>query len=225
MKSAAAIAESRALSKTLEFEKKSPAEMQADADAFFDRMKTRRSIRHFSSEDVPLDVVRRAIETAGTAPSGAHKQPWTFVMITDPAVKTRIREGAEFEERRFYDERAPDEWIEDLKPFGTTWKKPMLEEAPVLIAVFAQIKSADDSKHYYVKESVGIAVGMLIAALHMSGLAALTHTPSPMRFLNEILDRPEYERPYVLIPVGYPTENCEVPNLERLPLDEYLIEK
>lgn len=215
----------RPASVSLNHKRKTEAQMKADIDAFAEDMKSRRSIRNFSDESVPLHVVRRAVEIAGTAPSGAHKQPWTYVVITDPDVKKRIREAAEFEERRFYTERAPDDWLDDLKPFGTTWRKPMLEDAPVLVAVFARVHSADDTKHYYVKESVGISVGMFLAALHVGGLCALTHTPSPMRFLGEILERPEYERPYLLIPVGYPVDGCEVPNLKRQPLEEFLIEK
>ncbi len=210
---------------SLEFERKSTDEMLATSKELFERMNQRRSIREFSTEPIPLDVVRNAIATANTAPSGANKQPWTYVMISDPALKKKLREAAEFEERRFYDERASDEWLTDLLAFGTDWQKPMLEEAPVLIAVFAQNQGLEGQKHYYVKESVGLSVGMLLASLHLSGLATLTHTPSPMAFLNEILGRPANERPYLLIPVGYPAENCVVPNIERKKEDEYLVEK
>lgn len=210
---------------SLDFERKNVDEMHAISEELFERMNQRRSIREFSSEAIPLEVVRNAIATANTAPSGANKQPWTYVMITDPALKRELREAAEFEERRFYDERASDEWLTDLIAFGTDWQKPMLEEAPVLIAVFAQNQGKEGQKHYYVKESVGLSVGMLLASLHLSGLATLTHTPSPMAFLNEILDRPSNERPYLLIPVGYPAQNCVVPNIDRKTENEYLVEK
>ena len=157
-------------------------------------------------------------------PSGANKQPWTFALVTDPEVKRRIREAAEAEERSFYGGRAPEDWIDDLKPFGTDASKSYLESAPALIVVFSQSQGADGAKHYYVKESVGLAAGMLIAALHLSGLATLTHTPSPMKFLGEVLGRPDNERPFLLLPVGYPERGCQVPDITRKPLGEILVE-
>lgn len=208
----------------LEFTRRSPAEMQSRADALLNELTRRRTVRHFSDEPIPLDVVRRCIHAAGQAPSGANKQPWTFALVTDPEVKARIRVAAEEEERAFYGGRAPQSWLDDLVPFATDAHKPFLEIAPALIVVFAQSKASDGSKHYYVKESVGIACGMLLAALHQCGLATLTHTPSPMGFLSEVLTRPENERAYLLIPVGYPAPDCLVPQIERKPLEEMLAE-
>lgn len=188
----------------------------------------RRSVREFSPEPIPLDVVRDAILTAGTAPSGAHMQPWTFALVTDPAKKREIRLAAEAEERDTYDHRMSAEWRSALAPLGTTWEKPFLEVAPALIVVLRQDwgvrPDGSRRKHYYVQESCGIAVGMLIAALHHAGLATLTHTPSPMGFLAKLLGRPEHERPYLLLPVGYPAEGCRVPDLRRKPLAEILVE-
>lgn len=192
-------------------------------------MRLRRTVRAFSREPVPYELVENAIATAGTAPSGAHQQPWTFVVVSDPEVKRGIRVAAEEEERRSYESRMPDEWLEALRPLGTDWRKPHIEDAPYLIVVLEQAygRRADGTKlkHYYVKESVGIAVGFLLASLHEAGLATLTHTPSPMGFLREILGRPENERPYVLIPVGYPAEGCVVPDLERKPLEDILVRR
>jgi len=186
----------------------------------------RRSVRQFSSEPVAREVLLECIRAAATAPSGAHKQPWTFVLVTDPETKRSIREGAEAEERAFYGGRAPQSWLRDLQPFGTDAEKPFLETAPALIVVFAQKHGPESGdRHYYVNESVGIAVGFLLAALHHAGLATLTHTPSPMRFLREILERPAHERPFLLIPVGYPAEGCRVPDLERKSLEEVLVER
>ncbi len=209
----------------LGFERLPPEEMLARADAFATRIARRRSVREFSPDPVDLDVIRRCVDAAGSAPSGAHKQPWTFVLVTDPGVKARIRAAAEEEERAFYGGRAGDEWLADLQPFETDADKPFLEDAPALIAVFAQTKAPDGGKHYYVPESVGIAVGFLLAALHDAGLAALTHTPSPMKFLAGILGRPRGERPFLLIPVGYPAEGCRVPDLTRKPRSGILIER
>jgi iodotyrosine deiodinase len=210
----------------LEFERLPLAEQLARSRAFLESMRLRRSVRQFSSEPVPIELVENAVATAGTAPSGAHQQPWTFVVVSDPAVKRGIRRAAEEEERRSYESRMPDEWLEALRPLGTDWRKPHIEDAPFVIVVFEQAFGvAPDGtkiKHYYVRESVGIAVGFLLASLHQAGLVALTHTPSPMRFLREILGRPMNERPYVLIPVGYPAEGCAVPELERKPLSELL---
>jgi iodotyrosine deiodinase len=198
--------------------------MRQRADELYAELSTRRSVRHFSSEVIPLDVVERCIATAAQAPSGANKQPWTFVLVTDPEVKRRIRMAAEREERAFYGGRAGQRWLADLAALGTGPDKPFLERAPVLIVVFAQRHgSSADERHYYVSESVGIAVGMLLTALHHVGLATLTHTPAPMRFVAEILGRPRSEQPYVIIPVGYPADDCLVPDIARKPLDEVLV--
>jgi nitroreductase len=208
----------------LAFPRRSENEMRERAGALLDELRARRSVRFFSDAPIPLDVVKACIETAGQAPSGANKQPWTFVLVTDPALKKEIREGAEAEEREFYGGRAPARWLADLAPIGTTWEKPFLETAPALIVVFAQKHGADaDERHYYVAESVGIACGFLIAALHHAGLATLTHTPSPMQFLAKILSRPANERPYLLLPVGYPTADCVVPDITRKEPSEYLV--
>jgi nitroreductase len=193
---------------------------------FLALLQARRSIRRFSTEPVPWELVENAIRAAGTAPSGAHQQPWTFVVVSDPETKRRLREGAEAEERDFYDRRATDEWKEAIRPIGTDWVKTHITDAPYVIVVFEQPwrwENGDKVKHYYVRESVGIAVGFLLAALQAAGLCALTHTPSPMRFLAQILDRPENERPFILIPVGYPADDAEVPDLERKPLDEIIV--
>jgi iodotyrosine deiodinase len=193
---------------------------------FLALLQARRSIRRFSDEPVPWELVENAIRAAGTAPSGAHQQPWTFVVVSDPETKRRLREGAEAEERDFYDRRATDEWKEAIRPIGTDWVKTHITDAPYVIVVFEQPWRAEDGrkvKHYYVRESVGIAVGFLLAALQAAGLCALTHTPSPMRFLGEILDRPENERPFILIPVGYPADDADVPDLERKPLHEIIV--
>ena len=199
--------------------------MRRRADGFFDRLRSRRSVRHFTEEALPLDVVERCIEAAAQAPSGANKQPWTFVLVTDPDVKRRIREAAEKEEQAFYGGRASERWLEDLAPLGVGPDKPFLEVAPALVVVFAQRHGQDADQHYYVSESVGIAVGFLLAALHEAGIATLTHTPSPMKFLGEILDRPANERAYMLIPIGFPTPDCEVPDIERKALAEVLVKK
>ncbi len=208
----------------LDFQRQTEDQMRARARAFHEELRRRRSVRHFSTDPVPLDVLQTCIATAATAPSGAHKQPWTFVLITDLELKQRIREGAEQEERAFYSGRAGPRWLQDLEPLDTDAHKPMLEEAPALIAVMAHRTGADRAdRHYYVSESVGIAVGFLLAALHQAGLASLTHTPSPMGFLAQILDRPDNERAYLLIPVGYPADGCEVPEISRKALDEVLV--
>ena len=211
----------------LEFERISEDDQLARSREFLESMRRRRTVRDFSSEPVPYELVRNAIEVAATAPSGAHQQPWTFVVVSDPDVKRAIRRAAEEEERRSYESRMPDEWLEALRPLGTDWRKPHIEDAPLLVVVFEQAYGvAPDGtkvKHYYVRESVGIAVGLLLASLHQAGLASLTHTPSPMAFLREILGRPANERPYVLVPVGYPADGCSVPDLPRKPLDQVLI--
>jgi nitroreductase len=201
-----------------------PEEMEAKAIGFLAEMKRRRSVRHFSDHPVSRKVIEDCLRAANTAPSGANRQPWHFVVVDDEETKSRLREAAEKEEQEFYERRAPEEWLEALRPLGTDQHKPFLETAPYLIAIFAQLHGVDvdgqSFKHYYVNESVGIATGMLITALHLAGLATLTHTPSPMRFLNEILDRPGHERPYVLLVVGYPAEDAVVPDLEKKPLRE-----
>jgi len=199
------------------------AEAARRAHAFFELMDGRRTVRAFAPHPVPRSVIEDAIRTAGTAPSGAHKQPWTYVVVEDPATRRRIRDVAEEEERRFYEELAPDEWLRDLAPLGTDWVKTHLTDAPWLIVVFAQDYAihADGSKgKHYVNESVGISVGFFLAALRAAGVAALTHTPSPMKFLGEVLGRPANERAYVVIPVGYPAVDATVPDLERKRLDE-----
>jgi len=193
------------------------------ARRFLDIMRLRRSVRSFSERPVPEEVIRTAIEAAGTAPSGAHKQPWRFVAVSDPAMKRRIREAAEAEEREFYTRRAGKEWLEDLEPLGTDANKPFLEAAPWLIVIFKLVKTSDAKQVYYVNESVGIATGFLIAALHHAGLATLTHTPSPMGFLTKVLARGEHERPFLIVPVGYPAPGCTVPDLIRKPLDEIMV--
>jgi nitroreductase len=213
----------------LVFDRLSEAEQLSRSRAFLESMRRRRTVRHFSSEPVPFELVENAIATAATAPSGAHQQPWTFVVVSDPELKRRVRRAAEEEERRSYESRMPDEWLEALRPLGTDWRKPHLEDAPFLVAVFEQAYGLGPDggkvKHYYVRESVGIAVGLLLASLHQAGLTTLTHTPSPMGFLREILGRPENERPYVLVPVGYPADGCTVPDLARKPLEEVLVRR
>ena len=200
--------------------------MERRSVEFLDEIRRRRSVRDFSSDPVPLDAVRRCVEAAAQAPSGANKQPWTFVLVTDPATRSQIRAAAEEEERAFYGGRAGDRWLNDLASLGTDAEKPFLEVAPALIVVFAQqTGGTKEARHYYVPESVGIATGFLLAALHHAGFATLTHTPSPMRFLGDILGRPKHERAYLLIPVGYPAEGCEVPDIDRKALAEVLIER
>ncbi|MFI4915871.1 MAG: nitroreductase family protein [Phycisphaerales bacterium JB060] len=187
---------------------------------FYEVMDRRRTVRMFSDEPVPREVIETCLRAASTAPSGAHKQPWRFVVVGDAQLKARIRAAAEEEEREFYSRRASEQWLEDLRPFGTDEHKPFLEVAPWLIVVFKLAKTDDGGQTYYTSESVGIATGMLLAALHHAGLATLTHTPSPMGFLKEVLGRPEHERPFLLIPVGYPADDAVVPRLERKGLDE-----
>jgi iodotyrosine deiodinase len=202
-----------------------PQQMAARVEAFEQDMQRRRTVRHFSDRSVPRALIEKCLLTAGTAPSGAHQQPWHFVAIEDPAVKARIRVAAEKEEQDFYQRRAPAEWLEALRPLGTDEHKPYLEIAPWLIAVFlqrfARWPDGRKVKHYYTDESVGIAVGFLLAAIHQAGLVSLTHTPSPMGFLNELLDRPkDLERPYMLVVVGYPADGATVPDIRRKPLDQ-----
>jgi len=202
--------------------------MAARGREFHARLAQRRSVRYFSPDPVPRELIELAVATAATAPSGAHRQPWRFVAVSDPETKRRIRVAAEREERTSYEGgRMPPEWIEALRPLGTGWRKPYLEIVPWLVVVFEEVYGlgADGSrrKNYYVKESVGIACGLFIAALHQMGLATLTHTPSPMGFLSRILGRPANERPYILFPIGYPAPDCEVPDLRRKPLDQVAV--
>ncbi|MER0448472.1 nitroreductase family protein [Streptomyces sp. Edi4] len=204
------------------------AETLARAAELRARMDERRTVRSFSPDPVPEQAVRDAVACAATAPSGAHQQPWTFVLVKDADVRRRIREAAEEEERVSYDGRLGEEWLAALRPIGTDAVKTHLTDAPVLLVVFQQrYWLADDGtkhKHYYVDESVGIAVGLLLSALHQSGLAALVHTPSPMRFLSRVLDRPANEKAFAVIPVGYPADDCEVPDLVRKSLGQVLVE-
>ena len=198
-----------------EYSRYNTEEMRARSNDFYELIKKRRSVRSFSSKEVPIDILDKCIKSAGTAPNGANKQPWHFVVVTDPVTKKKIRIAAENEESLFYNGRATQEWLQDLEAFQTTEKKPFLEEAPALIAIFstsyAQKGDGTKEKHYYVKESVGIATGILISCLHYSGLSMLTHTPSPMNFLNQILKRPNNEKPFVLLVVGKPKDDCEIP--------------
>lgn len=199
-------------------------EMRNRARSFYEDMKRRRTVRDFSDREVPREIIEDCIRAAGRAPNGANKQPWHFAVVSDPQVKKQIREAAEEEEREFYERRATDEWLQALAPLGTDASKPFLEKAPYLIAIFSQSYGMTDEgekeTHYYVKESVGIATGMLITAIHKAGLASLTHTPSPMGFLNEILDRPDNERPFLLLVVGFPQEDAKVPDINKKSLDE-----
>ncbi|WP_240137285.1 nitroreductase family protein [Streptomyces sp. MUM 178J] len=207
----------------------SPEDSVRRAAALRARMDERRTVRQFAPDPVPEQVVRDAIACAATAPSGAHQQPWTFVLVKDPGIRRRIREAAEHEERISYDGRLGEEWLAALRPLGTDAVKTHLTDAPALIVVFQQRywlgEDGVKRKHYYVDESVGIAVGMLLSALHLSGLAALVHTPSPMRFLSEVLERPANEKAFAVIPVGYPAADCTVPDLVRKSLDQVLVEK
>jgi iodotyrosine deiodinase len=195
------------------------------ARAFAEELSLRRTVRDFADTPVPRTVIEACLRAAGTAPSGANQQPWRFVAVADAALKRRLREAAEAEEREFYARRAPDEWLQALAPLGTDADKPFLERAPWLIAVFYERYGVDEDgtrhKRYYPHESVGIATGLLIAALHRAGLATLTHTPSPMGFLNTLLDRPRNEMPYLLLVVGHPAPGCRVPDIQRLALERY----
>lgn len=193
---------------------------------FYQEMNTRRTLRMFSDKPVPRELIEHLLMTAGTAPSGAHKQPWTFCAVGDPQIKAQIREAAEKEEYVNYHGRMSEEWLQDLEPFGTDWHKPFLETAPWLLVVFKKsydLEGEDKKKNYYVNESVGIACGFLLAAIHHAGLAALTHTPSPMNFLQQILGRPDNERPFLLIPVGYPADDAVVPDIRRKTAEEFII--
>jgi iodotyrosine deiodinase len=200
-----------------------PEEMRQRATSFREEVQRRRTVRHFSDQPVPRAIIEECVRAGATAPSGANKQPWHFVMVSDPVVKRQIRAGAEKEEREFYTSRATPDWLDDLAPLGTDEHKPFLEIAPYLIAIFAEsysvLSDGRKAKNYYVTESVGIATGLLLAAIHHAGLVSLTHTPSPMNFLNAILQRPENERPYLLLVVGYPAEDAVVPEISKKPLE------
>ncbi|MBL4745244.1 MAG: nitroreductase family protein [Flavobacteriaceae bacterium] len=192
--------------------------------SYYTFMDKRRSVRHFSDKLIPLDIIKNIIRTASTAPSGAHKQPWTFCLIQSPKIKQQIREAAEAEEEKSYTQRMSKTWLQDLAPLGTNTDKPFLEIAPYLIVVFKKAyeidKNGEKRQNYYVNESVGLACGLLIAAIHNAGLVTLTHTPSPMRFLEQILERPSNERAFLLLPVGYPAKEVYVPAIKRKPLDK-----
>jgi len=210
----------------LQFETLPPEEQLRRSREFLRAMASRRTVRAFSPEPAPVEIIENAIRVAALAPSGANQQPWRFVVVSDPEIKRQIREAAEAEERENYQRRFPQEWLDALAALGTDWHKEFLEIAPHLIVVFRVDYGLDGDrkiKHYYVQESVGIAVGFLLAALHLSGLATLTHTPSPMGFLQKILNRPANERPFVLIPVGYPARDAQVPKIAKKPLPEVLI--
>ena len=208
----------------LDFVEKPAGEMIAAGRNFYREMKKRRSVRDFSNQPVPEEVIKNAISAAGTSPSGANQQPWHFVVVSNPDVKREIRQAAEIEERAFYQDRAPEEWLDALQHLGTDENKPFLEIAPYLIVIFLKKTTLDENgiahKNYYPTESVGIATGILITALHLSGLATLTHTPSPMKFLNKILGRPDSERPFLILVTGYPSEEAEVPVISKYRLDE-----
>jgi len=217
-----------AMVRSLAFTRLDPEQMMDLASQFLEVMGRRRSVREFAPDPVPQALVEMAIRTASTAPSGANRQPWTFVAVSDPDLKRRIRVAAEEEERQNYEGgRLPSAWRKALEPLGTSWEKPYLEIAPWIVVVFEQrylVRSADViEKNYYVKESVGIACGLFIAAIHNMGLATLPHTPSPMVFLTRVLDRPENERPFAVFPVGYPAAGCVVPDLVRKPLDDVMV--
>ena len=204
-----------------------PDQIFSKAAAYYSWMDSRRTCRDFSDKPIDKAIIQNIILTAATAPSGAHKQPWTFCVVKDNEMKKQIREAAEIEEKKSYSGRMSEEWLKDLAPIGTDWEKPFLETAPYLIIVFKRIYEIEEGGHkhqnYYVSESVGIACGFLLSAIHHAGLVALTHTPSPMNFLNKLLHRPENEKPFLLIPVGYPAGECWVPDLQRKTLDEVAV--
>lgn len=217
---------------TLDFDHLSDDEQQQASTNFMNQMLKRRTVRDFSSKPVPIELIENAIRVAGSAPSGANQQPWTFVVVSNPEIKAKIRVAAETEEKESYNRRMSQEWLDALAHLGTDWNKPHLEDAPYLIIAFRkpyELEIDSDTgeekkvKHYYSEESVGIAVGFLLAALHLSGLVTLTHTPSPMKFLTEIVGRPAHERPFVLIPVGYPADDAQVPVITKKSLDEIMI--
>ena len=207
-----------------QYKKLSESEMLKRSEVFYEEIKKRRTVREFSDQAVPKEIIENCIKSAGTAPSGANLQPWHFVIISNPEVKKKIRIAAEEEEKEFYNKRAPEEWLEVLKPLGTDEHKPFIESAPYLIAIFSKSYDLMDDgrqvKQYYSIESTGIATGILITAIHNAGLVSLTHTPSPMNFLNEILNRPKNERPFLILVVGYPTEYAKVPDIKKKSLQE-----
>jgi nitroreductase len=206
---------------------KSVEEMRADARAFLETMRARRTVRDFSDRPVPRDVIEDCLLAAGTAPNGANRQPWKFVVVGDADVKAKIRSEAEIEEQAFYNGKAPQEWLDALEHLGTDEHKPFLERAPWLIVIFAEsyelMEDGTKAKNYYVTESVGIATGMLITALHHAGLVTLTHTPSPMKFLNGLLGRPDNERPFLILVAGYPEEDAQVPDITKKPIEEIAV--
>ncbi len=212
----------------LDYQRPTPEEQRARLLTFANTMRRRRTVREFSPDPVPFELLEDAIRVAAGAPSGANQQPWRFVVVSDPRIKREIRLAAEEEERAFYEHRAPNEWLEALAPLGTDWHKEFLETAPYLIVVFRLDYALETGpggeeihrKHYYVMESVGLACGFLLAALHVAGLATLTHTPNPMGFVSRILERPKNEKPFLLIPVGYPAKDAKVPEIGKKPLEE-----
>jgi len=210
--------------KKLQYTPLSEADMARASEDFLTVMRLRRTVRDFSSRDIPIEVVKNIVSTAASAPSGANKEPWHFTIVKDAGVKRKIRMGAEIEEKAFYKQKAPDSWLSDLNKFGTDWHKEFLEEAPFLIIVFKQVYDLNNGikfKNYYVNESVGIACGLLITAIHRAGLVSLTHTPSPMGFLEKICERPQNERAFLLIPIGYPVKDAVVPDLKKKQYSEY----
>ena len=201
-------------------------EQLTNSKAFYEHLDKRRSVRDYSDKPVDMEVIENIIKTAGTAPSGAHKQPWTFCVVSNPELKSKIREAAEIEEKKSYGSRMSDRWKADLEPLGTTWEKPFIEIAPYIIVVFKRVHETVEGEkrnNYYVNESIGLACGMLISAIHNAGLVTLTHTPSPMNFLGKILNRPENERAFLLLPVGHPKSDAMVPELDRKKLNELCI--
>jgi len=212
------------LSQIVDYKEYPVEEMKQRTTAFYRDIKQRRSVREFSDRQVPREIIEDCLRAAGTSPSGANMQPWFFAVVSDPAVKRQIRKAAEEKEREFYKKRAPQKWLDALKPLGTDAHKPFLETAPYLIVIFSQryglLPDGNTKKHYYVTESVGIATGILITAIHNAGLVSLTYTPSPMTFLNKILGRPANERPFLILVVGYPAENATVPEISKKSLKE-----
>ena len=210
--------------KKLQYTPPSEDDMARASGDFLTFMRQRRTVREFSNRDIPIEVVKNIVSTAASAPSGANKEPWHFTIVKDPGVKRKIRIGAEIEEKAFYKQKAPESWLTDLNKFGTDWHKEFLEDAPYLIIVFKQIYDLNDGKkykNYYVNESVGIACGFLLTAVHRAGLVALTHTPSPMGFLEKICERPQNERAFLLVPIGYPLKDALVPDLQKKQYADY----
>jgi len=210
--------------KKLQYTPPSEDDMARASGDFLTFMRQRRTVREFSNQDIPIEVVKNIVSTAASAPSGANKEPWHFTIVKDPVVKRKIRVGAEIEEKAFYKQKAPESWLSDLNKFGTDWHKEFLEDAPYLIIVFKQIYDLNNGKkykNYYVNESVGISCGFLLAAIHHAGLIALTHTPSPMGFLEKICERPQNERAFLLVPIGYPSKNAVIPDLQKKQYSDY----